>query len=294
MTNDAQNSRPSPLSSPEKKPGRLSGWLKKQKNGPAQENPAASSGINFEEGLITEQERVLLTNILKLRDLTAIDVMIPRGDIFALDSSLTQSELLELLARRQFSRIPVYKGTLDDVLGTIHIKDVLATLARGEEIEIEKLVTDAPIVSPAMTTLNLMKKMRQRRRHMAFVVDEFGGIDGLVTVNDILEAIIGEVHDEHDTAELPKIIMREDGSVTADARYTIEEFEQRFGFILTPDERDSSDTIGGLVLELAGRVPVRGEKIKHKTGMVFEVLDAEPQHVNLLRIKKIPGHKKTK
>jgi magnesium and cobalt transporter len=231
-------------------------------------------------------ERTLIENIISLRDMRAADVMIPRADIIAIDSSISNQEIFSLLAEKQFSRFPVYKESLDDVIGTIHIKDILACLARREEIQIENLVRDVPIVSPSMYVLDLLLEMKQTRRHMALVVDEFGGIDGLVTVGDIIQAIVGEIEDEHEHSEQPQMIVTTDASIVADGRVDVEEFESRFGKFLSDTERQDIDTLGGLVFAIAGRVPTRGEVLSHETsGIVFEVLDADPRRVSRLRIK---------
>ncbi len=235
-----------------------------------------------------QQERALLSNILRLRDMTVVHVMIPRADIIAIDLDTTQEELLALLAEKQYSRIPVYRGTLDDILGTIHIKDVLATLARGENIDIRNLIKEIPVVSPALPVVDLLLTMRETRRHMVLVVDEFGGIDGLVTVNDVLETIVGQIGDEHDNTNAPRIVLKSDGSVLVDARLLVDEFERRFGTILTDDERSNADTLSGLVYTMEGRIPGRGEILTHSSGMIFEVMDADPRRINLLKINNIP------
>ncbi|MCC7305166.1 MAG: HlyC/CorC family transporter [Alphaproteobacteria bacterium] len=243
------------------------------------------------EDPVSQQERLLLANILKLRHMSVVNVMIPRADIVAIEAGTTQEELLALLAEKQYSRIPVYRGTLDDVLGTIHIKDVLASLAKGEKLDIRALIKEIPIVSPAMTLLNLMLTMRESKRHMALVVDEYGGIDGLVTVNDVIESIVGEIEDEHHSGR-PEIESEPDGSYLADARLGIDEFEKQFGSILTAAERESADTLAGLLFMMAGRIPARGEILTHSNGMVFEVVDADLRHVNLLKIRNIPQKQK--
>jgi CBS domain containing-hemolysin-like protein len=234
------------------------------------------------------QEKALIANILKLRDLNVVDVMIPRVDISAIDVTISQSDLLSLLADKQFSRLPVYRDGLDDVLGTIHIKDILATLAAGQAIRVPELIRDVPIVAPSMPVLDLLLMMKQRRRHMALVVDEYGGIDGLATIGDVLEAIVGEVEDEYDQESHPQLIRADDGTAQADGRVDIEEFEHMFGDILTEEERDDIDTLGGLVFALAGRIPARGEIITHPTGMIFEVLDADLRRVKRVLIRNIP------
>lgn len=238
---------------------------------------------------ITNHERLLLSNILNLRDRRVSDIMVPRADIVAVEIGITPQELLSLLSQKQYSRIPVFRETLDDVVGTIHLKDVVSALARGEEINIKNMITDIPIVSPAMTILNLLLKMRQSSRHMALVVDEYGGIDGLVTIGNVIESIVGEIEDEHTGDEAPKVVKRDDGSVLVDARLPIDEFENQFGYILSDEERRNSETLSGLVYSMTGRIPARGEVLTHPTGMIFEVLDAGPRRINLMRIQNIPS-----
>lgn len=285
------DSNPSDSLSPPKQSAFLK-WIKSFKK-PESENGAAAiiheTGENPAYDFITSHERILLSNILKLRELKVINVMVPRANIVAIEADTPPKELLALLSEKQYSRIPVYRDTLDDVLGTIHVKDVLGAVARGEQPDIKKLITDIPIVSPAMTILNLLLKMRQSSRHMALVVDEYGGIDGLVTIGNVIESIVGEIDDEHAVDEVPQFVIHDDGSVVADARLSVEDFDNRFGQVLTDEERGVSDTLSGLVFFLAGRIPARGEIITHQTGMLFEVMDAGPRRINLLRISNIPS-----
>ena len=233
-------------------------------------------------------ERSLIENILSLRDLTVLDVMIPRVDIVAIDVTMPQNALLALLAEKQYSRLPVYRDNPDDILGTIHIKDILAALAQGKDLHVPDLLRDVPIVSPSMPVLDLLLMMKQKKRHMALVVDEYGGIDGLATIGDLLEAIVGEVEDEYDQSEQTDLHRRDDGGVEADGRVPVETFEAQFGKVLADDERDEIDTLGGLVFNLAGRIPARGEIITHDSGMVFEVLDADLRRVKRVLIRNIP------
>lgn len=245
--------------------------------------------VNEEDNApLAEDERSLIKNILAMRDLRAVDVMIPRADIVAIDDSISNQDLFTLLSERQFSRFPVYKETLDDVIGTIHIKDILACLARNQPVVIDQLVRDVPIVSPALHVLDLLLEMKTSRRHIALVVDEFGGIDGLITVGDIIEAIVGEIEDEHEASDQPQLLITTDGTILADGRVDIKTFEDRFGNFMTDDEREDIDTLGGLVFAIAGHVPARGEVVSHDSGLVFEVLDADPRRVHRLRIKNIP------
>jgi len=237
---------------------------------------------------IAAHERVLISNILRLRDLSVVDIMVPRADILAVELTTPKKELLEIMATHPHSRLPVYRDTLDDVVGTIHIKDVLAHLAKDKSFEIKDLVRDAEIVAPSMPILDLLLQMRHTRVHMALVVDEFGGIDGLITIADIIEAIVGEIDDEHDIDIHPKMVDRPDGSMLADGRVPIEDFEERFGAILEDDDREDIDTLAGLVFSVAGRVPARGEIIVHPSGIEFEVTEADPRRITRMIIRNLP------
>ena len=239
---------------------------------------------------VDSHEKMLIGNILKLRGMSVTDVMIPRADIAAIPLDTTQEGLLSLLCERQFSRLPVYRENLDEIVGTIHIKDILGVLATGNEIAVKDLIRPVPIVSPSMPVLDLLLMMKQQRRHMALVVDEYGGIDGLVTTGDVIEAIVGEIEDEYDTYEQPHMSENKDGSVTADARVDIDEFEEKYGKILEDEEREDIDTLGGLVFAIAGRIPARGEILTHKSGMEFEISEADPRRIQRIIIRNIPLH----
>lgn len=235
------------------------------------------------------QEKLLLSNILKLRDIKVVDVMIPRADIVAAEIGSSHNDLLRLFAEEQCSRIPIYRGKLDHIVGTIHVKDVLSVLANGKKIRVKDLLTDLPVVSPAMDVLDLILDMRQKHRHMVMVIDEYGGVDGLVTINDIIETIVGDIDDEHDREEdTPQMTNQPDGSILADARVDIEDFEDRFGKLFSEEEREESDTLGGLVCDMAGRVPAKGEVLTHESGILFEVIDADPRRINQIRIHNLP------
>ncbi len=238
---------------------------------------------------IASHESALISNVLKLRDRTVIDVMIPRVDIASIDVNSTFEEMMALLSEKQFSRIPVYRDTLDNILGTVHIKDILSNVASKTDLNLKSLIRPVPIVSPSLPVLDLLLKMQSDRKHMVMVVDEYGGIDGLATIGDVIEAIVGEFDDEFDTETAPQMTMRNDGSLIADARIYIEDFEDRFGSILSEEEREEVDTLGGLVFFTANRIPARGEIIKHETGMVFEIVEADQRRINRLRIQNIPS-----
>jgi magnesium and cobalt transporter len=234
-------------------------------------------------------EQALINNILGLKDLRVVDIMIPRVDIVALDIETPKSDLMDLLSEKQFSRFPVFQDDLDNVTGIVHVKDILAALAKSNEIDIPTLTRDVSIVSPSMGILDLLLEMRTTRKHMALVVDEYGGIDGLVTIGDIVEAIIGRIDDEHAQSDYYDMHYNADtNSLVTDARLPVEDFEAQFGDLFTEDERDDSDTIGGIVFSMAGRVPARGEILHHENGLIFEILDADPRRVKHIRIKNLP------
>ncbi len=237
---------------------------------------------------VSEHEKLLISNILKLRDTTAFDVMVPRADIVAIDIDTKSDDLLKFISENTFTRIPVYRENLDNLLGAIHIKDILAALAKGKKPLVKDLMREVDIIAPSISVSDLMLQMRQTKKQIAMVIDEFGGIDGLVTISDVLEEIVGQIEDEHDFEEQPQILGDAQGGYIADARYELDEFEEEFGEILDEEEREDNDTLGGLIFDMAGRVPARGEVLTHSSGMMFEVLDAGPRRVTKLRITNIP------
>ncbi len=241
-----------------------------------------------EDGAINADEHLLIGNVLKLRDVTVADVMVPRAEIVAIDASASREEIVDLISREAHSRIPIYRETLDDVVGMIHIKDVLARYALDAPFDLKDIIRKILFVSPTMRILDLLLEMRLARVHMGLVVDEFGGVDGLVTIEDVVEEIVGDIQDEHDVEDID-MIDRPDGSIIADARTEIDDFEDRVGVVLTDDERESIDTLGGLVAHVAGHVPSRGEVIRHSSGIEFEVIDADPRRVKRLRLRRLPA-----
>ncbi len=231
-------------------------------------------------------ERLLVANILALRNLTIYDVMVPRADIVAIPASASLSDVIEIAMRGGHSRLPVYRDTLDDAQGMVHIKDVLGWRGKDDAFKVSSVQRKLLFVAPSMRVLELLLEMRVKRSHMALVVDEFGGVDGLVTIEDLVEEIVGEIDDEHDTTEDPKLEAKRDGSWVADARVEIETLEDSMGPIATDDEREDIDTLGGLVFATAGRVPIRGEIISHEGGVEFEILDADPRRVHRVRVRR--------
>jgi CBS domain containing-hemolysin-like protein len=242
------------------------------------------------QSAVAAHERLLISNILQLRDLPVVDAMVPRADIVAISADATKDELYTLLSEKPHSRIPVYKDDLDNIMGVINVKDIVANLKNESVFEIRDIMRDVLVVSPAMRVMDLLLQMRQSRVHIAFVVDEFGGIDGLITINDLIEAIVGEIDDEYDFDIEPQLIERPDGTAIADGRYPISDFEKKYGETFAEnEEHEEVDTMGGLVTFIAGHVPTRGEVIKHAaSGVEFEVIDADPRRVMRVRIRNIP------
>ena len=235
---------------------------------------------------LDRQERAMIANVLRLRGTTADDVMIPRADIVAMPVDVTLDQALEQIRREGHSRIPVYREQLDDIVGMVHIKDLFAYAGRPEAFKLEAIVRTPLMVAPQIPVLDLLLQMRQARLHLALVVDEYGGIDGLVTIEDLVETITGDISDEHDEEDKPLVTERPDGTLDLDARLPVELFEQRVGPVLTGVEREADiDTIGGLVFSLAGRVPSRGEVVTHASGLEFRVLDADPRRIRRMRVR---------
>ena len=235
---------------------------------------------------IGADERSLLVNILKLRGQTVSDVMVPRADIVAVEVGSSRADLIDNIARQGHSRLPVYRKTLDDVIGVIHVKDLITWQGEDKDFKLIKLLRQVLFVAPSMEVLELLLEMRATRTHMALVVDEYGGVDGLVTIEDAVEEIVGEIEDEHDRTEEPVITDNGDGSYTADARVTLESLEEKLGSFLTQEERDTIDTLGGLVFSVAGRVPIRNELVTHPSGLEFQILAADPRRIQTVRLRR--------
>ncbi|MBI4185178.1 MAG: HlyC/CorC family transporter [Proteobacteria bacterium] len=238
---------------------------------------------------ITRHERRLVANIRKLRDLTVADVMVPRADIVAVEAGTSFAELVALIAEKAHSRLPVYRESLDEVIGMVHIKDVLGWVGRADAFRLDAVLRRPLFVAPSMPAPDLLVEMREKRTHMALVVDEYGGIDGLVTIEDLVEEIVGDIQDEHDVSEGPMLVARADGGLDADARCPIEELEALIGRFLTEEERaEDIDTLGGLVVSIAGRVPARGELVAHGSGLEFQVTEADPRRIRRLIVRNLP------
>lgn len=272
----------------------LRGWFRLLKRGKTTESVRETIEDLIEdrdeegEAEINDDERRLLGNVLRLRDVTAADLMVPRADIVAIDSKATLSDLNAAILSTGHSRYPVFRGTLDEVIGLIHIKDVLMALAEGKPFVPGRIVRRVLFAAPSIRAMDLLLEMRVKRTHMALIVDEYGGIDGLITIEDLVEQIVGQIEDEHDTEAEPDLIEYPDGVIEADARTPIEELEARVGPLLDDEAREDVDTLGGLVFYLAGRVPGQGETISHPSGLEFEVLEADPRRIKRVKVRSQP------
>jgi CBS domain containing-hemolysin-like protein len=239
---------------------------------------------------LSAQERVMLANLLAFGELKVLDVMVPRADIIAADETMPLAELVVLFREAKHSRLPVYRETLDDPTGLVHVKDVLSLLEaqpgnvwRLPKSPLARITRPILFVPPSMRALDLLLKMQTSHTHLALVIDEYGGTDGLVSIEDIIEQIVGDIADEHD--EEGASLRRDGNDFITDARLDLEDFKRETGIdLMTEDYTDGVDSLGGLVVSLLGRVPERGEIIAHPAGFEFEVLEADPRRVRRLRI----------
>ncbi len=256
---------------------------------------------NDGEDSFSDEALHMLRNLLGFRDVRVEDVMVPRADIDALDADEEASDILGTFAGCGHSRMPIYRDTLDQPLGMVHVKDVLSDLhqkTNGAEkadlskIEIAKLVRPVIFVPPSMPAIDLLLKMQATRRHMALVIDEYGGTDGLVTIEDLIEEIVGEIEDEHDEED-GEIVLRDEGPDhwRAPARLTIADLEARLSLPFSENEDfEDIDTLGGLVFAIAGRVPERGEMISYQFAngpeIEFVIRDGDPRRIKTIDIKR--------
>lgn len=271
----------------------------------------ALKGETREAQAFDRQERTWLLNTLRFGGLRVEDVMVPRADIVAIDESAPLSDLIRLFREAGHSRMPVYRETLDAPTGMIHIKDLLTWIATQAEVAAQPaededaeqetmqlggvdlslpihsslLVRDVLYVPPSMPVVSLLLRMQSQPIHLAIVVDEYGGTDGLVTIENLIEEIVGNIEDEHDTNGDLEIREATDGLI-ASARTPIENLAERLGIeeLVAPEHEDEVDTLGGLVFTLLGRVPLRGELVPHPSGIEFEVLEADPRRIKKLKI----------
>ena len=238
----------------------------------------------------TKGAREMLLNVRNLRHKRIEDVSVPRADIIALGDTTSLEETVDAFQTSTYSRLPIYTETLDNPIGFVHLKDVALRYGflpgAGEGFDIKTLLRPLLYVPPSMSIAVLLQKMQSARIHMALVIDEYGGVDGLVTIEDLVEEIVGEIADEHDEEEGDLWVEESPGVFLCNSRAPLEEFEKVAGVDLLSDTLDEEvDTLGGLVFMLTGRVPLRGEVIKHTQGHEFEILDADPRMVKRLRVR---------
>jgi CBS domain containing-hemolysin-like protein len=231
------------------------------------------------------EEKAMLRNVLSFGEMSVQDIMIPRADILGVACDVTLDALKKHILEQRHTRIPVYRETLDRVEGFVHVKDIFMIIADGQAFDMKKLVRPLLFVPRSMRIIDLLVRMRRQRCHMAIVVDEYGGTDGLVTLEDLFEEIVGDIQDEHDEEENQQLVKISDTVYDADARVRIESLEQALGLnLLAEHEEEEFDTLGGLIFFELGRVPAKGEVVHHGSGVRFEILDADPRRVKRVRI----------
>ena len=235
-------------------------------------------------GDLSPSERQMLKNLLNFGDQTAGDICVTRGDIIAVPSSISFEELVRAFAEAGHSRLPVYGESLDEVVGMVHIKDVfVADFDPARDRSMSALMREPLFVPESMGVIELLARMRSQRTHLGIVVDEFGGTEGLVTIEDVVEEIVGDIEDEHDEAEAGMLTLLDDGLWEADARLELEELQQAVDRRLTAED-DEVDTVGGLTFVLAGRILQPGESVVHPSGWRLESADADARRIKRVRL----------
>jgi CBS domain containing-hemolysin-like protein len=243
-----------------------------------------SEGSTPVAGDLSPAEREMLRNLLHFGEQTAGDICVTRGEIMAVPNHISFEDLVAAFVDAGHSRLPVYAESLDSVVGMVHIKDVfVASVEPGRDRSLDALMREPLFVPESMGVIELLARMRTERVHLAIVVDEFGGTEGLVTIEDVVEEIVGDIEDEHDDAETSMLTMLDDGLWEADARIELEELAESVDQRLSSDE-DEVDTLGGLVFLLAGHIPSRGECVTHPSGWKLEAVDSDPRRIIRVRL----------
>ena len=238
---------------------------------------------------IDADELHLINNILHAGQKTVKDVMVTRSEISAVDVNMALGDAVKIMVVQPHSRYPVYNDTLDNVIGMVHIKDVLSALVQGHKPNLNDLMQPVMMVVPSMPMMDLLLKMRLEHKHLAMVVDEFGGIDGIITIEDVVEEIVGEIEDEYDLIQADMFVPNTAGGAMIDARYELALLQEQIELSLSEEEQEEDiDTIGGLIIHVLGRVPARGEVVHHKaSGIDFEITDSDPRRINKIFIRNI-------
>ncbi len=235
-------------------------------------------------GDLTPVERQMLRNLLHFGDETAGDICVTRGDIVAVPATISFDDLVAAFADAEHSRLPVYDDSLDEIVGMVHIKDLFAALIdKKRDRSLQALMRNPLFVPESMGVIDLLARMRAERIHLAIVVDEFGGTEGLVTIEDVVEEIVGEIEDEHDIEAAGMLTRLDDSTWEADARIELEELAETVDARLRWDE-DDVDTLGGLAFLLAGHIPARGETVVHPSGWRLEAVDSDPRRILRVRL----------
>ena len=235
-------------------------------------------------GDLTPSERTMMRNLLHFGDRTAGDICVTRGDIIAVPSSISFEALVRAFADAGHSRLPVFGDSLDRIVGMVHMKDVfMANVDPERDRSLTALMREPLFVPESMAVIELLARMRAERTHLAIVVDEFGGTEGLVTIEDVVEEIVGDIEDEHDEAEAGMLTMLDDGLWEADARIELEELQKAVDGRLTAED-DDIDTLGGLVFLMAGHIPAKGECVTHPSGWKLEAVDSDPRRIIRVRL----------
>jgi CBS domain containing-hemolysin-like protein len=243
-----------------------------------------SEGSTPVAGDLSPAEREMLRNLLHFGEQTAGDICVTRGEIMAVPKDISFEDLVAAFVDAGHSRLPVYAESLDSVVGMVHIKDLfLASVEPARDRSIDALMREPLFVPESMGVIELLARMRTERVHLAIVVDEFGGTEGLVTIEDVVEEIVGDIEDEHDDAEASMLTMLDNGLWEADARIELEELAQSVDRRLSSDE-DEVDTLGGLVFLLAGHIPSKGECVTHPSGWKLEAVDSDPRRIIRVRL----------
>lgn len=231
------------------------------------------------------EERAMLNNVLGMHERRVCDVMIPRTDITAISDETTLDEIKQLILDKEHTRLPVYHENMDNITGFIHIKDIIPYLDKEKPFVLATIIRKALFVPPSMRVLDLLKKMKASRVHIGMVMDEYGGTDGLVTIEDLVEEIVGEIRDEHDLPEALHIHMINERLLEVNARVQIPDLEERIAIPLADEhQKEEFDTIGGLVFDMAGSVPEKGDRITHPSGVEFEIIESDLRRISILRV----------
>ena len=270
---------------------KLKFFLKKKTNNKLQINieNLLNKRLKQKKPLKINEEKII-SNVFQLPEKLINDIMIPRTDIISVDTNVNINKFVQIIGRTSHSRYPVFDKSRDNIVGMVHIKDVISCWKNKKIRNIKKLVRQILFTPDSINILDLLLKMRTSHIHMAIIVDEHGGVDGLVTIEDLVEEIVGEIKDEHEAQKENKNnikgLIKDDGSIKISARMLIEDFEKKYGNIFS-DKKDISDidTMGGLVFHIFGRIPLKGEVIKHSNICEFEILDADSRRIRTILVR---------